>query len=306
MIYLGVDHATSMLFAGASEPFCPVPPSASLTPCVPIPSGEEPVGLVPTSSLFDFNVWAFLEQSFEPLTRIRRGRLWQPLAGSPQPEPREVAPSSEQLLSSGNVGGRVRRSQYVYGPARNLFALPQRGFGATLALGTRDAFTLWRVVHVEIVQDDAILVTLKARTALGTLPDLSLEHVHDEFKEAISSNYAIALESAYRESPGSVVDRAKDTMAVMLSRWLVQTGAERQVLELDIGKLVNYLDKQRPDELICVKRLGDVLAKLHSRNKPNEQHKRGVPGARESDAELAIQALGYAMREMKMAVETVS
>jgi hypothetical protein len=141
-------------------------------------------------------------------------------------------------------------AQWPHG--RDLFTHPRRGLGATLALGTRDAFTLWRVVHVELVQDDAVMVTLKARSALGALPDLSLENVDDEFKEAIATNYSIALESAYSESPGSVVDRAKDTLAVMLSRWLVQDGAPRDLMEWDIGKLVNFLAKNRPGKFICV------------------------------------------------------
>lgn len=303
MIYLAVDQATSILFAGAAEPFCPLPPGAAITSCAHIPQDEEPGGHVPHSSTFDFKVWTFLEHSFDPLTRIRRGRLWQAFPGG-QPDSRQVAPSSEQLLASGNVGGRVRRPVYVYKPARDLFSLPRRGLGVTLALGTRDAFTLWRVVHVELVQDDAIMVTLKARSALGALPDLSLDNVDDEFKESITVNYSIALESAHRESPGSVVDRAKDTLAVMLSRWLVQDGASRDLLTWDIGKLVDFLEKSRPGQLICVKRLGDVLAKLHARNKPNEQHKRGLSGARESDAELAIQALGFAMRELGLAEDS--
>ena len=304
MLYLGIDQATSLLFVGASEPLLPATPGTTMTACVSIPQGEAVSELVPHTSAFDFKVWVFLEQSFDPLTRLRRGRLFQPLADSAQPEPRSVAPSTEQLLFSGNAGGRVQRPLYRYGPARDLFKLPRHGNGATLALGTRDAFTLWRVVHVEVVQDDAIMVTLKSRSALGTLPDLSLAAVADEFKEEIASNYSIALESAFRESPGSVVDRAKDTLAVMMSRWLVQTGAERKVLTWDIGALVDFLEKERPAQLICVRRLGDVLAKLHARNKPNEQHKRGLSGARESDAELAIQALGFAMRELGMAADS--
>jgi len=51
----------------------------------------------------------------------------------------------------------------------------------------------------------------------------------------------------------------------------------------------------------CVARLGDVLARLHARNNPGEQHRRDLRDISESDAELAVLALGIAMRDLGFA-----
>jgi len=199
------------------------------------------------------------------------------------------------MLSSGAAGGYARKV-YRYEPAQELWQSPARGLGATLALGTQRAFTLWTLVHAEIVHDGSILVMLKARGGLGALPDLSLSNVAEEFKDAIQTNYNVALEAVHRETPGSVVDRVKDTMAVMINRWLVQNKrAPISLQQEDIGNTVKALDSATH---FCVIKAGEVVGRLHARNKPGEQFRRSLPEIRESDAELAVQCLAFVMYEL--------
>lgn len=305
-MYLAIDQATSAIFTGPSEPYLPGRSADQVVPCVHVDAGVEPKDVVPAAAMgprFPFESWLFVEDSFDAVSRIRRGRMWQALEqGFSQPSSRWLAPSAEKLFFSGAVGARVQRPAYLFGPARKLCNLPRGGIGATLATGTQGAFSLWRVVHLETGHDGALVVTLKARSALGHLPDLNLSGVAPEFHEAIKSHYERAVEAAHRESPGSVIDRTKDALVVMISRWLAQRNGDTAVLGLDIGKLVRRLNDmvEGPE---CVARLGDVLGRLHSRNKPGEQHRRELRDITESDAELAVLALGFAMRDLGLAAD---
>ncbi len=296
MLLLCVDQVSGLLFAGQSAPYTQLPSSTFLTPCVLVPPGRQASELVASSPDFNIHRWVFQEQLFDPLTRLRRGRLWQPCtAGGGQPSLVGVAPSVEHMLAVGATG-KVQRQVYQYEPARDLWLTPARGLGATLGLGTQAAFTLWSLINAEVVHDGSIMVTLKARGGLGALPDLSLVEVENDFKSAVQTNYNLALEAVHRETPGSVIDRVKDTMAVLINRWLVQhKHAPDTLLHEDIGNTVKALD---PTKHYCLMRLGEVVGRLHARNKPNEQYRRGLPETRESDAELAIQCLTFVMYEL--------
>lgn len=143
--------------------------------------------------------------------------------------------------------------------------------------------------------------TFKARGGLGALPDLSLDHVDDEFKSAVQDNYNLALEAAHLETPGSVIDRVKDTLAVFINRWLVQRKLAPLALQAeDISKSLKALD---PQTHFCVIHLGEVVGRLHARNKPGEQFRRGLSQIRASDAELAVQCLAFAMHELGYAAK---
>lgn len=144
------------------------------------------------------------------------------------------------------------------------------------------------------------MVTLKAMTAFGILPDLDLSKVEAEFKPAVDQALQRVVNSAFRETPISVIDHCRNALAVVLSRWLVQKGHGRSILAQDLGKIAAAIQLE-PYEKGCANHLAQVVAKLHSRGKGNEQHSRALRIPVEEDAELAIQALGFALREIEWA-----
>jgi hypothetical protein len=54
----------------------------------------------------------------------------------------------------------------------------------TIALGIQEAMTLWRVIGIEQISTGEDLVTLKARSNLGVLPNLSESEIPEVLKRA--------------------------------------------------------------------------------------------------------------------------
>ena len=62
--------------------------------------------------------------------------------------------------------------------------------------------------------------------------------------------------------------------------------------------LIDSPTRSAPYDEICVDNLGKVRTKLHSRNKSNVQRLKGYRPIAEEDAELALQALGFTLRDL--------
>jgi hypothetical protein len=141
------------------------------------------------------------------------------------------------------------------------------------------------------------MVTLKALSAFGILPDLDAEKIEERFRPAVAQALARVLDSAFKESPGSVVDNCRDAMQAILSSWLAQNGSPDAVIGNELAKVAAAVEAT-PHEKICVGNLGKVCAKLHSRNKSNAQRQKGYRPIAEEDAELALQAVGFTLRDL--------
>ncbi|MBU3996233.1 MAG: hypothetical protein KKI03_01645 [Gammaproteobacteria bacterium] len=59
---------------------------------------------------------------------------------------------------------------------------------------------------------------------------------------------------------------------------------------------------KEPYAISCASWLAQVVARLHVRGKGNEQHARSLRIPVEEDAELAIQALGFVIRDIDWAL----
>ena len=68
------------------------------------------------------------------------------------------------------------------------------------------------------------------------------------------------------------------------------------ILASDLGQVAKAIG-DRPYDKTCASSLAQVVARLHGRGKGNEQHARGLRMPIEEDAEMAIQSLGFAIRD---------
>ena len=104
------------------------------------------------------------------------------------------------------------------------------------------------------------------------------------------------LNSAYRESATSVIDHCRAALSVLLSRWLVQRGHDVGALGADLAELAKKVD--HPDYgMGCPSRVSQVVARLHVRGKPNEQHAKDLRHPTDEDAEFALQTVGLVLRD---------
>jgi hypothetical protein len=162
--------------------------------------------------------WVFREDTFDAVTRTRRGRLYQPVDGRQQPSNQHVVPHpyEDPFGRTEGPGGRTTKSMFVYAACISLLSKPRRGLGLTLALGTPRAVSAWRIVQTEVLASGSVMVTLKSLSAFGILPDIDKSDIPEEFKKSAEQALERVLNSAFRETPVSAIDPCRVKTPSML------------------------------------------------------------------------------------------
>ena len=142
-----------------------------------------------------------------------------------------------------------------------------------------------------------MLVTLRALTAFGILPDVDWSVVEDRFRPDVEAAYGRALDAAFRESPTSVVDQCRNALTVILSRWLAQSGQDEKILGKDLTDVAKAAGTV-PRDNFCAQKLGEIVALMHNRGKEDVRSAKGLRNTVEEDAEFALHGLGFVIREI--------
>ena len=116
----------------------------------------------------------------------------------------------------------------------------------------------WRIVQTEAVYSGAVMATLKALSGYGILPELDAEKVEERFRPAVAQALARVLDSAFKESPGSVVDNCRDAMQAILSSWLAQNGSPDAVIGNELAKIAAAVAYCPTLFSVCRKLLGNT------------------------------------------------
>jgi hypothetical protein len=289
-MYLGIDDQLGLVYEAANP--------AVLLPAVPTPNVTQAKLIeihddwndLPSGIAQSPMSWVLREDMFDAVTRTRRGRLYQPLDHRPQPHVQHVIPHREECPFAPQ--GRITKRLYVYTACVSLLYRARQGMGSTLALGTPQAASAWRIIQAEVVVSRCVMVTLKSLSVFGILPDFKIPP--GESKKPAEQALERVLNSAFRETPISVIDHCRNAMTVLLSHWLVDQGHDPSILRADLGKVAEVI----ADKKGCVSQLANVVARLHVRGKSNEARTKGLREPVEEDAELALHALGFALREI--------
>jgi hypothetical protein len=105
-------------------------------------------------------------------------------------------------------------------------------------------------------------------------------------------------DSIYRESPSSVVDRARDAAQTCLSVWARARWDDTNWFVHDLGPLIKrVLGRGERGERPAAIDAANLVRVLHARAKWNERQKRGLRPPNEDDAELALRAVGFLLHE---------
>lgn len=292
-MYLGIEKNSGLIYEGTGSPDIPVVPMPSVVHAKIIEQPADWKALPGPSEAFGL---VFREDSFDAVSRTRRGRLYQKMEGT-QPEQHTVSAHPYDRGLFPGYDKATRKSLFVYMSSTGILHRPNQGQGLVLALGSSNGASAWRIVQTEAVYSGAVMVTLKALSAYGILPELNAEKIDQRFRLAVAQAISRVLDSAFKESPGSVVDNCRDAMQVILSSWLAQNGSSEAVIGDELAK-ISAIVEAAPHEKICVGNLGKVCAKLHSRNKSNAQRQNGYRPIVDEDADLALQALGFTLRDL--------
>lgn len=297
-MYIGIDNNTGLVYEGAGGADIPAIPTPAVTQAKLVERPSEAAGL-PRGLFSDAFSWIFREDSFDPVSRTRRGRLYQPYMNA-QPHTVRVSPHPYDFAGrwpGANPQHDLQKSLFVYTQCSQLLNMPGRGLGAILALGSQEAASFWRIVQAEMLVNRAVMVTLKALSAYDILPELEDIQVAEQYRADVRNALEKVLDAAFRESPDSVVDRCRNALTVVMSRWLAQRGHDPRILELDLAKVADAI-ADKPYERFCPANIGRTVAQLHNRTKQNVVIKKGLRPLEEEDAELAIQGVGLTLRDL--------
>jgi hypothetical protein len=232
----------------------------------------------------------FREDSFDAVTRIRRGRLYRATPSRPE---RWKVSTNHELPDQG------RPDVYVFAFDSDLVGdIGREADKKLIALGVTEAYTLWRIVHAERIVTGETLLTLRARSSLGILPELNEAAIPIDGKEKVIETLGKLTEAAYRAGPESIIDRARDVAQWSIGSWLAHREDDPKLRLIDLWELAGKVPEI---DFAVVRNTGRSLARLHARNKPNVQEEKGTRAVTEDDAEYALAAVGLLLREMKWA-----
>lgn len=294
-MYLGIETNTGHVYEGNSAPQFAVSPRPAIS-LAKLIEAEDDWQHLPANMASTPFAWVFREDSFDPVTRVRRGRLYE-VHGNSQPKccPVSAHPTDHDAVRELAASRQLTMSLYTYQPCQTLVARADRGLGTVLALGTGRAASTWRVIQAEVLVDDDILVTLKALSAFGVLPEVDQEKVSDGHRQRVQRAVDRVLDAAFRESPISIIDHCRNAAQVVLSSWMVQTGEDEKILGKDLDAVCKAAEKLKK---LAARDAANLVRLLHSRGKANKQEMESLRLAVEEDAELSIQALGFILREV--------
>lgn len=151
-MYLGICSNTGLVYEGLGAADIPSIPTPSVTQAKVI-GVEADWQDLPRGLAADPMQWIFREDSFDPVTRTRRGRLYEPQPGQGQPSQQRVGPHpyEDPMMRQVGAGGRVTKPLFTFTACQSLLNLPRRGQGMTLALGDARAASPWRIIQTEAI-----------------------------------------------------------------------------------------------------------------------------------------------------------
>jgi hypothetical protein len=294
--YLGIDFDGHLYYYAESVTSgYALWPHPTITPAR-LPFGQpQPAVTVGTGPLADATI-VFREDSFDPVSRVRRGRLY---AAVPerhmqwQVRPHPAFPDENDVQRA--LAG-LRKPLLTYAPL--LLPLGLRTRTQSVELGGHDAATRWRLVDVERIATGEDLVTLKAASRMGTLPELSIRRMRATDRKLLEDVYDKAADAAYRLDPESTVDRCREAATACAGLWLAKETGDVRTRTLDLGHASDALQKHRKE---VASYAGRLIARLHSRGKTAERVRRNVEPPSDDDAALALHCLGLIARELGFA-----
>ena len=234
----------------------------------------------------------FREDSFDPVTRIRRGRLYVDKTGIHNWD--QVKIDSHNTYNWGNL--RPTASYESWQPGNN-----KKIDGSIIQIGTGGFETKWRIVGLEKIYIGHILLTLRANSLLGVIPEL-VNGIADKDGNAVDPKpVQTALDSLvdtfHRQQATPTVDVARETVRVVLAAWVGESAEGK-----DLGKVINDIPKGKD----IARWAASIVNRLHPRGKSAQHEQQAAEGVTLrpvawEDAEISVHLVGMLLREIRWA-----
>lgn len=298
-MFLGIDELSHLVYEGYSSAVGhPVDPSPVLTQAGISYASDDPTDQLNENPFARNCRQIFREDMFDPVTRIRRGRLYK--ISDSVPERWRVSPHPKSGTDHRSVSkdGLAAKDLVGFNP---LFITDDfSGFRiqpVVIALGTKGLSTLWRLIEVERISTGDELITLRAMSTLGALPMLHKGELPAADDARIGEMFERLASDIHRSTTESVIDHCRDlASSVLFARLRVY---DPSIEALDLGKLIKKFEST--EELKVYENLissARIINRLHPRRKPSEQERRQVRALHPQDAEFAILAAATILCEL--------
>lgn len=294
MNYLGICRDSGAIYEGMSTSNgYRVHPAPFLTPIRFVVGSD-----IPPVSAYAFNLpeIVFREQDFDPITKIRRGLAFT-MRNQSQPWEWYVQDPLRQDLARIGIGGnggltsaqkislvtyQVDRLTEI--AAAKLKPLPQ------VILGWEPFITFWNIISIEHSAASTPLLTLRAHHSLGDVPSLDATSIPEAARKPIADALEKVEASVNRLSPVEVVDRCRDALSIVF-------GTLAGDMTKDLGSAISAYVAANGSKDDIRSWAGRIVARLHSRGKPNEQAAKSLRAPSDDDAQLAVRCLRLVLVE---------
>lgn len=285
---IGVDDNTHLIYQGqnkaVSYALWPLP---LLLPVKIVGIFESSEGA--TSTGLTGAGMVFREDFFDPITRIRQGRLYH--VGNLEKWITPLHPMGDIPLSYGAPIVVKQRDLRTCNPVDFSAEIKDRSIRQMkLVLGNTVAATSWTISSWERTSTNEDLLTLRASISYGTLPLMTLGSVSASDRKLIESAYKHLENNLFVSSPEAIVDCCRDLCeSVLLAK--IRT-VESDYQDAELGKAINKFFEIFKSEFKNVLNHAKVLQIYHSRRKLEEKVKRDLQSPSSQEAELCVLSVG--------------
>jgi len=288
---LGICPDTYAIYEGSSSSYAArVTPAPLLLPIRFVGQGE----VAPLDKLNGLSAELFREDSFDPVTKIRRGRVYSSRTQFGSKSLWRVQDGLRSDLPEVNwAHGRAQEVYLLNYPADLLLDLrkpDRRRHPPRILLGWEEHFTIWQIIAIEAPIGNGPVLTLKASFAMGDLPELIEAAIPSNMRERVLEQWDKLDATLNRLSAIEVVDRCRDFLSLIFGHLCGE--AHR-----DLSKAIDrYVATKGSEDVHSW--AGRIVARLHSRGKPNEQIAKGLRAPGDSEAQLAVRAVGLILIDL--------
>lgn len=256
-----------------------------------------------TSTRFSDFKYIFREDSYDPVSRTRRGRIYKASTTKPEswsiiPHPGHLA-RKDQLTGEGQLQMQSLYSFYNF-LLSSLYQTNKEIRNLSVLIGAGDVFTKWTIISNEVGFNGQEIVTLKATNTLDIIPDIDYEKIDISERNTINEKIDKFLDVSYSASIESIVDRAGEACLAIITAMLRSSNSELKGLTLD-SAIKKLSSDGKFSERKMLMTAAELLRLLHSRGKLSFQDKYNTRALNYHDAQMAIDCLSIIVFEFDLA-----